>query len=403
VTKQLKDIAEKNATEKEKVKHNFQNLWYGLINGLDDLVYFNTKTYSSILVKFKLLQTLQRDLHLYSRNYLGCTGSELVDFYIRNELGKDGQALLPKKITRNDVLEFFRVKRDQEHFSEIFSFSLLQKYQKFFDLTWDTPKSRKTLNKKNISKSISISSLHKSGIAFQNGSSLVLKESTINKIFFFFRHSKSCFKIELGKVLDCYNSSNQDERLILIKKRLVVLKYRAEQEFSKKRQKQKKIEQIALRLKNSHSVQYLSGKMNSFFERGLYDKYRKDFEEELFDAQVQLDQIHSYSQINRVSSKKSHVKKLEESKLDIFDSNMEASLFQNTLRDFKRNWTGKNIQKHEKWRELKSLVTKTVDEAYQSFFNKPNMFLFLKKSSYILFPEIHRRSVFYLECYHKYR
>ena len=372
-----------------------------MTNELDNTDTFTTKNYSKVLVRFDLLDTLQGDLHLYSRNYLGCTGSELVDFYVQGQLGTGRQDLLPKKITRNDVLEFFRVKRDQEHFSEIFSFTLLQKYQDFFDLQWETPSVGRSVPRIKTSKMTSIGSLQQSVTSLQEQSRQAQAGHTINRIFFFFRHSTSCFAIDQAKVLECYNHANEEERLILVKKRLVVLKYKAEQEYSKKRKKQRKIEQIARRLRESHSVQYLSGKMNSFFERGLYEKYRKDYEEELVDLEEGPgDSAHPLT-LGR--GKKSHFQRLEESKLDIFDSNLEASLFQQTLRSVKRTWKGKNIRRHKKWGELKTLVTKTIDEAYQSFFDKPNMFLFLKKSSYTLFPQILQRSVFYLECYHKYR
>lgn len=343
-------------------------------------------------------------MHLYPRNYLGWTGPELIDFYVQGQLGKNGQYLIPKKITRHDVLQFFEIKNEQEHFSEIFAFSLFQKYKSFFNLNWEIDTFGRTLHGKIRPTKYSSTNSGSSHLMHYQKTRNISKERQINQIFFFFRHSLSCFEIDLNRILECFNSANIEERIILVKKRLVVLKYRDEQEFSKKRQKQRKIQDIAQRLKNSHCVRFLSGKANNFFEKGLYDNYRKDFEEELFDAQVQLDKLQSTTKLHkRNSSQTPGLSMLEESRLDIFDSNMEASIFQNTLKEFKRNWTGKNIRKHERWKELKNMVTKTVNEAYQSFFNKPNMFLFLKSSSYILFPEIHKQSVFYLECYSKYR
>lgn len=237
------------------------------------------------------------------------------------------------------------------------------------------------------------------------------RESTlIQRIFFIFRHSSSYFNINHTHILECFGFANLNERLVLIKSQMVVDAYRAQQESMKRRAKERKIDAISKKLFEAHSVHHLSGKANDFFEKGLFEKYVRNYEEDIHEkCEMRAD-----SESGGRRGKTSRLMEKNASQMNrfsVFGSRMDHSLFQNTFNLFKKfGGVSGNEKRESQLRpgdndyDVKYMPTDVrVERAFGSFFKKPNMFLLLRNNSFTLMPALPKKSVFYLEFYHKYR
>lgn len=345
------------------------------------------KNYSDILEQFDLKEKLFSDCHLYYRNYIGFVNQHLLDFYIQSELQKKPSSLLPKKITRRDVETFFSISSETQFISEVFCFNLYRRYDRKMKLLNDFKQNNESIRSFSVNQMVSTfeKSIFRQKTekkTNQNFKSVFFQQkSKLKDILFSWRHSASCFSLSYHKIIECFNIADIEERMILIKSQMIMLKDRAEKESRKRKTKEQKIKSISQRLSNSFNIRYLSGRTNSFFEKSLFLKYTKNYQE---------DYSEKYTHFRHKQNTLVIEDKLDDHKKSVFNSQMDKSLFKNTF----------NISKKI---EFQNTLSKQIELqshfAFSSFFQKPNMFLLLQNNSFSLLNGLLSKSVFYLEAF----